>query len=90
MFADSIYNQVVFLLLDCLLGLVCATVKEGILPLVIEIVCLVGELVEAVLCLVASLLTGVIVALGPLIVDIVHIIINLNVKSVIDILCIQI
>jgi len=50
---------------------------------------LVGDLVAAVLSLVASLLTGVIIALLPLIADLVDFILELNVKTVIEILCIK-
>lgn len=73
-------------LLDCLLGIVTATTGEGIRPHVIEIVCLVGDLVADVLRLVAPLSTGVIVALGLHIIDLVEIIHKFNVKSIIDIL----
>ena len=55
----------------------------------LQIVYLVGDLVAAVLSLVASLLTGVIIALLPLIADLVDFILELNVKTVIEILCIK-
>jgi len=79
--------HVVFLLIQCVLGLVAVTVKGEILPLVIDIVCSIGDLLTAVLDLVGDLLPGIIAALRLLIGDIVDCILSLGVEVVIKILC---
>jgi len=80
--------HIVCFLLQLVLQIVTGAVKDTVLPLVLEILCLVGDLVAVVLSLVACLLTGVLAALLPLIGDLVSFIYVLNVKTLIEILCI--
>ena len=79
-------NQLVFGLLEVILGLVTVTVRGGIWSIVVDIVTLVADLLIAVLALVDGVLIGLIAILVGLIGDIVSFIVGLDIDVVINIL----
>ena len=79
-------NQLVFGLLEVILGLVTVTVRGGIWSLVVDIVTLVADLLIAVLALVDGVLIGLISILVGLVGDIVSFIRDLGIDVVLKVL----
>lgn len=73
-----------------MLGLVTGTAKAEILSLVCGVLDLLAELLSCVLDLVGDLLSGLVEEITTLISDLVPFILELDVKSIIEILCIQV
>ena len=77
-------NQIVVKLVKLVLNLVSSVVKDDVLSLLIDILCLVGKLLKCVLSLVDSALTGVLAILGVLVKDVLSIFVQLKIQIVID------
>ena len=80
----SSFNQIVVKLVNPILSLVSSVAKDDILSLLVDILCLVGELLTCVLDLVGSVLTGVLAILDVLVKDVLSIFVQLKIQIVID------
>ena len=82
-------DQIVLTLVKCVLGLVTGLLKDDVLPLVKEIIKLIGELLSCILDLVCPLLSGVVEAVVSLIGDLISLIFSLDLSVIIKLLCLK-
>jgi len=84
--ADLRCYQVVICLIQAVLAIVSGVVKEGVLPLLCEIGELLGNLLALIVKLVGTLLKGLVAEVLLLIADLLKVILDLDLKIVIEIL----
>ena len=76
-------NQIVITLLKCVFGLLTSLLKADVLPLLKEIIELLGELLSLILEIVIPLVEGVLEVVVELISDLISIIFSLNLLDII-------